>query len=999
MASSSAAHHFAFEQTQTHKGLKNATGENNCFLNVTIQALWHLGPFRANMKQLMAALTEGQFSAQFVDQSFILALCNLFIQYEFADEQVLPPDELRLLLGSLNDKFGVGKIADANEALDTILQRIHNEFAFLCPSRCKCLAHQTFGIQIVEQYTCGLCGATSEPRISENFLLVFQSMEFLSQAAKLNQVQLTDAAAEKSSRMRSTFLPIGQMLAFATTQFQKNRGTTTTIPATASPAVTPAPLHVTIEQSSIIKRLKNRLFGLLLRQCMVSLGQQSCPSMDDPAMAGRYRCGGKALPRFNYFDPPLSLALSFGWIDTRESNDNIHSFMSLIPSNVFLEDLFPSGDTFAQEQRLPSAYRSQGNDSALLAYLSSRDQAGKFDFKELQKLVAVAPNGPSYALRGMVCYYGLHYVSIFLDAQEDNVFLLFDDQRVRPIGNWADVINLCVRSLYQPVLLIYELEDRDVTPATAAAAAAATTTRNASLTTTETASKANFIVNYSTILSEMKAEAASKSASSATSSTAATAKETAVASVAVPAIPAGAPVDLIRTTAKDTSSTVSTSSPFSPAVVSSTLAAQAKAYDTFRSGSEKLPSAITDASADSMGFKDDRIDSKSDDKATFVTNTNRSLKAEAPSLTDSNKDHSPMIAASPNTLHGSSAGISPFNTVAPSIDDTIAEIRRRHNLPSVLAAYPDLEAITASFPPKVARSAAPLNATTPPISSTVLASQQRAAAYYASPEDQTTISSPVTAATATTTTVTAPIVTTWMQKPQRYTINVPLYYIDRQQLFLGLQFMTNTSTHMLVVTAFAPHPLTQRPTWIERTGRVQLMDQVVSVNGLSGRGLTIEALAGELKKEMARVSTTTASSSASSSSSSSSSLSAKFLAIASGGGDEDAAGDEPCMVTKVRMEFESAYLQVISYRCPRCADSIALDTSLLNKMSRHFDGREDRQQYSDAGIPLTTAEPPFQFQCSNCRQMLSVMEYPTTFVTPSTSGKEAEETASIRLRK
>ena len=29
-----------------HKGLKNDVGENNCFLNVVVEALWHLAPFR-----------------------------------------------------------------------------------------------------------------------------------------------------------------------------------------------------------------------------------------------------------------------------------------------------------------------------------------------------------------------------------------------------------------------------------------------------------------------------------------------------------------------------------------------------------------------------------------------------------------------------------------------------------------------------------------------------------------------------------------------------------------------------------------------------------------------------------------------------------------------------------------------------------------------------------------------------------------------------------------
>jgi hypothetical protein len=38
-------------------------------------------------------------------------------------------------------------------------------------------------------------------------------------------------------------------------------------------------------------------------------------------------------------------------------------------------------------------------------------------------------------------------------------FLLFDDQKVRPIGGWEDVKKECMKSLYQPVLLLYELQD------------------------------------------------------------------------------------------------------------------------------------------------------------------------------------------------------------------------------------------------------------------------------------------------------------------------------------------------------------------------------------------------------------------------------------------------------------------------------------------------------------------------------------------------------------
>jgi hypothetical protein len=33
------------------QGLRNLTGENNCFLNVALQSLWHLNSFRTHMSE------------------------------------------------------------------------------------------------------------------------------------------------------------------------------------------------------------------------------------------------------------------------------------------------------------------------------------------------------------------------------------------------------------------------------------------------------------------------------------------------------------------------------------------------------------------------------------------------------------------------------------------------------------------------------------------------------------------------------------------------------------------------------------------------------------------------------------------------------------------------------------------------------------------------------------------------------------------------------------
>lgn len=103
--------HLPLTSTTTHKGLINLTGENNCFLNVTIQALWHLGPFRIELQKLMAynnsyelekkrlnseqnnernnsIKVEGKHlnCKKEVKGNLLAALCNLFVQYEFTNK-------------------------------------------------------------------------------------------------------------------------------------------------------------------------------------------------------------------------------------------------------------------------------------------------------------------------------------------------------------------------------------------------------------------------------------------------------------------------------------------------------------------------------------------------------------------------------------------------------------------------------------------------------------------------------------------------------------------------------------------------------------------------------------------------------------------------------------------------------------------------------------------------------------------------------------------------
>eukprot|EP00743_Colponemidia_sp_Colp-15_P008670 GILK01009438.1.p1 GENE.GILK01009438.1~~GILK01009438.1.p1 ORF type:complete len:456 (+),score=26.12 GILK01009438.1:70-1368(+) len=63
--------------------------------------------------------------------------------------------------------------------------------------------------------------------------------------------------------------------------------------------------------------------------------------------------------------------------------------------------------------------------------------------------------GWMYVFRGMVCYYGRHYVCFFFNHKY-NKWIYFNDRLVQVLDTWKDVLVRCIRGNYQPVLLFFE---------------------------------------------------------------------------------------------------------------------------------------------------------------------------------------------------------------------------------------------------------------------------------------------------------------------------------------------------------------------------------------------------------------------------------------------------------------------------------------------------------------------------------------------------------------
>ena len=151
------------------KGLENQTGQNNCFLNTVLQALWHCPSFKENF---ISAGKEHKCSEgldvdpQFADlptTCLFCAIMELFAEYASSKNSVLPPHIVRKVLAWIfagEERFQMGHMEDVVECFEAILYRLHltaNSSVDSCnPS---CFVHRTFSLTVAEKksFCCQPC--------------------------------------------------------------------------------------------------------------------------------------------------------------------------------------------------------------------------------------------------------------------------------------------------------------------------------------------------------------------------------------------------------------------------------------------------------------------------------------------------------------------------------------------------------------------------------------------------------------------------------------------------------------------------------------------------------------------------------------------------------------------------------------------------------------------------------------------------------------------------
>ncbi|XP_066140714.1 uncharacterized protein ec isoform X1 [Euwallacea fornicatus] len=197
----------------TAKGLTNHPGQNNCFLNSSIQVLWHLDAFRRSFRDLTG-------HACLAESCIFCALKELFSELQHSRAKALPPDSLRKALADSfldQQRFQIGFMDDAAECFENMLLRIHEHIAHREPedacSAPHCISHQKFAMTLVEQSICRSCGATTEP------MSFTQMVQYVSTSSLVHQLHL---AIDQTGRPD----PFGRLL-----QKASNMGDTRPCPA------------------------------------------------------------------------------------------------------------------------------------------------------------------------------------------------------------------------------------------------------------------------------------------------------------------------------------------------------------------------------------------------------------------------------------------------------------------------------------------------------------------------------------------------------------------------------------------------------------------------------------------------------------------------------------------------------------------------------------------------------------------------------------------------
>lgn len=447
------------------RGLSNENGANHCFLNVAIQTFWNIRTFRerflrepehVNCKACklpgsMVATAVGQDPSAPVDLSRIQSRENFSMQesqecnskaqgilvaenccfcalkavmdnYQSSDEEVLPPDTLRRALSNAygtKGRFRLGEMEDATETIEALLDVFHAHTVYEQAGYWQLTLDAQHKGKIKERMEKASAADLAEEAAEHACSPQCISHEvFGIEYVDLARCTFCGATGEPST-IRSFLYPVyvadhltlqGQSVEVATAS------DTTYASAVQARMQSFAASWQTVQPTfqELVHRLANRDVKEKCKEC------QSLNTMVSERWLTKH---------------PLVFVVSLVWPSATPPKESLWQTLSTIRPLVSMDQMFRTeiGSTFSAAQ--------QPRGSVADATLPTA--------KVLKE---------SYFFRGMICFYGCHYVSFFWSWPKMK-WILFDDTRLKEEEDWSSVVQIIMAGQYVPTVLFYELND------------------------------------------------------------------------------------------------------------------------------------------------------------------------------------------------------------------------------------------------------------------------------------------------------------------------------------------------------------------------------------------------------------------------------------------------------------------------------------------------------------------------------------------------------------
>jgi len=470
------------------RGLKNEKGANHCFLNATIQALWHIRSFRRRFLEepdhshelplpsrerpvtisteasstdasvhgnvsptaadteilasdvvdvgavVDSASSVESSSCSYVESCCYCALKTVFKDYCFAEADILPPDVLRNALSSTytrQGRFKLGEMEDATEALEALLENLH------ATHLCKCISGSQAPV-LSTQEAQEASPVAKEEVVGSPVLISPQLspvVEASSPLCKLCQLEGAERL-EAASDIVCTPPCIAHEI-FGIEYVDMTRCNLCN--ATGEPVieVKGSPFLYRVYVAEIIRMRKATLEAIPVDWMWASQGtkenleeylQQLCQGRIQGKCCECNSLWSSVSDRWLTRCPQVFM-ISLIWPTRKPSHNMLVTILNSLRPHL----------------RLGNIFRGVAGSASSVSGCDEDHSEGLGDLD-------------CHVFCAMICYNGCHYIALCWSPVRAT-WLLFDDERIRKEGDWKTVYNVLISIHCVPTLVFYEKRD------------------------------------------------------------------------------------------------------------------------------------------------------------------------------------------------------------------------------------------------------------------------------------------------------------------------------------------------------------------------------------------------------------------------------------------------------------------------------------------------------------------------------------------------------------